>query len=169
LSCEKVNSAPRGRKTCPCSRGDMMVTFMAAVESTVVTTSMPAIVGDPGDFHLFSWVFAAYLLTQATSVVSLVGLRPRQKFARRPCIEADELDEPFERYSVPDVGASLSRQAQSQRLTNLITRAMMAAGCTQVRAGSRLVQSRLRFIQALRRRFEPSLRGPSSLNCFRMS
>src|SRR3984957_16737238 len=46
----------------------MMATFMTAVESTIVGTAMPTIVADLGDFHLFSWVFAAYLLTQAVSV-----------------------------------------------------------------------------------------------------
>jgi EmrB/QacA subfamily drug resistance transporter len=46
----------------------MMATFMAAVESTIVATAMPTIVADLGDFHLFSWVFAAYLLTQAVSI-----------------------------------------------------------------------------------------------------
>ena len=46
----------------------MMATFMAAVESTIVATAMPTIVGALGDFHLFSWVFAAYLLFQAVSV-----------------------------------------------------------------------------------------------------
>src|SRR5690348_14211821 len=46
----------------------MMATFMAAVESTIVATAMPTIVADLGDFHLFSWVFAAYLLSQAVSI-----------------------------------------------------------------------------------------------------
>jgi EmrB/QacA subfamily drug resistance transporter len=46
----------------------MMATFMAAIESTIVATAMPTIVADLGDFHLFSWVFAAYLLTQAVSI-----------------------------------------------------------------------------------------------------
>jgi EmrB/QacA subfamily drug resistance transporter len=46
----------------------MMATFMAAVESTIVATAMPTIVANLGDFHLFSWVFAAYLLAQAVSV-----------------------------------------------------------------------------------------------------
>jgi len=40
---------------------------MAAVESTIVATAMPTIVGDLGGFRLFSWVFAAYLLAQAAS------------------------------------------------------------------------------------------------------
>jgi EmrB/QacA subfamily drug resistance transporter len=46
----------------------MMATFMAAVENTIVATAMPTIVGDLGDFHLFTWVFAAYMLAQAVSV-----------------------------------------------------------------------------------------------------
>jgi len=41
--------------------------FMAAVESTIVGTAMPTIVADLGGFHLFSWVFASYLLAQAVS------------------------------------------------------------------------------------------------------
>jgi EmrB/QacA subfamily drug resistance transporter len=45
----------------------LLAQFMAAVESTIVGTAMPTIVGDLGGFHLFSWVFAAYLLTQAVS------------------------------------------------------------------------------------------------------
>ncbi|HTV87754.1 MAG TPA: MDR family MFS transporter [Stellaceae bacterium] len=46
----------------------LMATFMAAVESTIVATAMPTIVGDLGGFRLFSWVFAAYLLTMAVTV-----------------------------------------------------------------------------------------------------
>jgi EmrB/QacA subfamily drug resistance transporter len=45
----------------------MMAQFMAAVEATIVGTAMPTIVADLGGFDLFSWVFAAYLLTQAAS------------------------------------------------------------------------------------------------------
>lgn len=46
----------------------MAATFMAAVESTIVATAMPTIAAELGDFHLFSWVFSAYLLPQAVSV-----------------------------------------------------------------------------------------------------
>lgn len=42
--------------------------FMAAVESTIVATALPSIVSDLGGFHLFSWVFAVYLLTQAVTI-----------------------------------------------------------------------------------------------------
>ncbi len=46
----------------------MMAMFMAAVESTIVSTAMPTIVAVLGGFHLLSWVFAAYLLTQAVTI-----------------------------------------------------------------------------------------------------
>lgn len=46
----------------------MMAMFMAAVESTIISTAMPTIVARLGDFHLLSWVFAAYLLTQAVTI-----------------------------------------------------------------------------------------------------
>jgi len=46
----------------------MMAIFMAAVESTIIATAMPSIVADLGGFHLFSWVFTAYLLAQAVTI-----------------------------------------------------------------------------------------------------
>src|SRR5580658_8756235 len=46
----------------------LMATFMAAVESTIVSTTLPTIVGDLGGFDLFSWVFTIFLLTQAVSI-----------------------------------------------------------------------------------------------------
>jgi EmrB/QacA subfamily drug resistance transporter len=46
----------------------LIATFMAAVESSIIATAMPTIVGDLGGFRLFSWVFAAYLLTMAVTV-----------------------------------------------------------------------------------------------------
>jgi EmrB/QacA subfamily drug resistance transporter len=42
--------------------------FMIAIEGTIVATAMPTIVGALGDFDLFSWVFTAYLLTQAVTI-----------------------------------------------------------------------------------------------------
>ena len=42
--------------------------FMAAIEGTIVATAMPTIVGELGGFQLFSWVFTAYLLTQAITI-----------------------------------------------------------------------------------------------------
>jgi EmrB/QacA subfamily drug resistance transporter len=46
----------------------MMATFMVAVEGSIVGTAMPTIVAELGGFHLFTWVFAAYLLSQAVTV-----------------------------------------------------------------------------------------------------
>lgn len=46
----------------------LMGTSMAAVESTIVATAMPTIVGALQGFNLFSWVFTVYLLSQAVSI-----------------------------------------------------------------------------------------------------
>jgi EmrB/QacA subfamily drug resistance transporter len=46
----------------------MLVSFVAAIEVTIVATAMPTIVGSLGEFDLFSWVFTAYLLTQGVTV-----------------------------------------------------------------------------------------------------
>src|SRR6202041_3742654 len=48
----------------------MAANFMVAIEATIVSTAMPQIVGQLGGLPLYSWVFAAFLLTQtATTVV----------------------------------------------------------------------------------------------------
>lgn len=46
----------------------LLAMFMVAVEATIVATAMPTIVSDLGGFHLFSWVFTAYLLTTAVTI-----------------------------------------------------------------------------------------------------
>jgi EmrB/QacA subfamily drug resistance transporter len=46
----------------------LIATFMAAIESTIVATTLPTIVGELGGFDLFSWVFTIFLLTQAVSI-----------------------------------------------------------------------------------------------------
>ena len=44
--------------------------FMIAIEATIVSTAMPGIAGQLGDLHLYSWVFASFLLAQtATTMV----------------------------------------------------------------------------------------------------
>jgi MFS family permease len=45
----------------------MCSAFMVAIEVTIVGTAMPTIVGQLGDFNLFTWVFAAYILTSAVT------------------------------------------------------------------------------------------------------
>jgi EmrB/QacA subfamily drug resistance transporter len=42
--------------------------FITAIESTIVATAMPTIVATLGGFELLSWVFTAYLLTQAVTI-----------------------------------------------------------------------------------------------------
>lgn len=46
--------------------------LISSIEGTIVATVMPQIVGDLGGFDLFSWVFTAYLLTQAV-VIPIYG------------------------------------------------------------------------------------------------
>jgi EmrB/QacA subfamily drug resistance transporter len=46
----------------------MLAIFMVATDSYIVATAMPTIVADLGGFRLFSWAFAAYLLTQAVTI-----------------------------------------------------------------------------------------------------
>ena len=64
----------------------MMAIFMAAVEVTIVATAMPTIVAELGGARFFSWVFAAYLLTQAVTT-PLYG-RLADIYGRKPVFVA---------------------------------------------------------------------------------
>ncbi|HQE46561.1 MAG TPA: MFS transporter, partial [Rhodoglobus sp.] len=46
----------------------MLTTFLVAIEATVLSTAVPSIVADLGDFPLFPWLFSVYLLAQAVTV-----------------------------------------------------------------------------------------------------
>ena len=46
----------------------LIATFIPAVESSIVATALPTIIGSLGGFELFSWVFAAPLLTMAVTI-----------------------------------------------------------------------------------------------------
>ncbi|MBW7870655.1 MAG: MFS transporter [Flavobacteriia bacterium] len=47
----------------------LMITMMlAAMNSTIVATAIPQIVGDLGGFSLFSWLFSIYLLVQTVTI-----------------------------------------------------------------------------------------------------
>jgi EmrB/QacA subfamily drug resistance transporter len=46
----------------------LIATFIPAVESSIVATAMPTIVGNLGGFRLISWVFAVPLLTMAVTI-----------------------------------------------------------------------------------------------------
>ena len=46
----------------------ILATFLAALDTTVVGTAMPTIIGPLGGLALYSWVFSSYLLTSTTTV-----------------------------------------------------------------------------------------------------
>src|SRR5574340_103120 len=48
--------------------GIMLSLFLASMESTVVATAMPTVVGQLGGLEHYSWVFAAFMLTSTTTV-----------------------------------------------------------------------------------------------------
>src|ERR1700722_14801330 len=46
----------------------LLAIFIVAVEATIVATALPTIVAALGGLRYFSWVFGAYLLTQAVLI-----------------------------------------------------------------------------------------------------
>src|SRR5690606_17267485 len=46
----------------------MLTMALAAMDSTIVATAIPQIVGDLGGFSLFSWLFSIYLLIQTITI-----------------------------------------------------------------------------------------------------
>lgn len=68
-----VSSANTGNADQPDQRpwilAALMCTMMlAAMDTTIVSTAIPQIVGDLGGFSLFSWVFSIYLLAQTVTI-----------------------------------------------------------------------------------------------------
>jgi MFS family permease len=47
----------------------MAAMFTIAIEATIISTAMPQIAGQLGDLHLYSWVFASFLLAQSATTV----------------------------------------------------------------------------------------------------
>ena len=62
--------------------GIMLSIFLAAMESTVVATAMPKVVGSLGGLSIYSWVFSGFLLT-STVTMPLWG-RLSDLYGRRP-------------------------------------------------------------------------------------
>ncbi|MCL6574309.1 MAG: MFS transporter, partial [Bacillus sp. (in: Bacteria)] len=62
----------------------MLAMFMGAIEATIVSTAMPAIVADLGGFRLYSWVFSAYLLMNSVTV--LIYGKLSDLFGRKPIL-----------------------------------------------------------------------------------
>src|SRR6201996_6269281 len=60
----------------------MLSTGLVALDSTIIATAVPSVVGDLGGFSQFPWLFSIYLLTQAVTVplygkfADVVGRRP---------------------------------------------------------------------------------------------
>ncbi|MDQ0217262.1 DHA2 family efflux MFS transporter permease subunit [Peribacillus cavernae] len=62
----------------------MLAMFMGAIEGTIVSTAMPAIVSELGGFSLYSWVFSGYLLMNAVTV--LIYGKLSDIFGRKPIL-----------------------------------------------------------------------------------
>lgn len=81
------NEQPRQIKRPLVLASIMLAMFLAAIEATIVSTAMPSIAADLGGFSMYSWVFSAYLLTNAGTVLifgKLVGpVRPETYFFDR--------------------------------------------------------------------------------------
>ncbi|GGF66013.1 MFS transporter [Azorhizobium oxalatiphilum] len=79
-----VHATPRQRAYLVCAI--LMSTFMVAVESTIVATAMPSIVGRFGGFDHYSWVFSSFLLAQTSTTVIYGKLA--DIFGRKPVLIA---------------------------------------------------------------------------------
>ncbi|MHC3470636.1 MFS transporter [Streptomyces sp. 7R007] len=64
----------------------MLAMALAALDSTVVSTAVPQIVGDLGGFSVFSWLFSGYLL--AVTVTLPVYGKLSDTFGRKPVLVA---------------------------------------------------------------------------------
>jgi len=62
----------------------MLATFMVAIETTIVATAMPRIVGQLGGFTYYSWVFSAFLLAQ--SATTPIYGKLSDMFGRKPIL-----------------------------------------------------------------------------------
>ncbi len=99
--------------------GIMLSLFLASMESTVVATAMPTIVGQLGGLEHYSWVFSAYMLT-STTTVPLYG-KLSDLYGRRKLYVAA--------MALFLLGSILSGQAQS------MTQLILARGLQGVGAG----------------------------------
>ncbi len=89
------NTLPPAQQTTPAAALDkvqrrwilaalMMTMMLAAMDTTIVSTAIPQIVGDLGGFALFSWVFSIYLLAQ-TVTIPIYG-KLADIFGRKPIL-----------------------------------------------------------------------------------
>ena len=62
----------------------MLSTGLVAIDSTVLATAIPSIVGELGGFDQFPWLFSAYLLGQA--VTTPIYAKLSDTFGRKPIL-----------------------------------------------------------------------------------
>src|SRR6476619_4539553 len=62
----------------------MLSTSLVAIDSTIIATAVPSIVGSIGGFSEFPWLFSGYLLAQAVTVP--VYSKLADIFGRKPII-----------------------------------------------------------------------------------
>jgi len=62
----------------------LLVTFMAAMEVTVVSTAMPTVIADLGGIEHYAWVFTAYIVASTVTVPLLAKLA--DLYGRKPII-----------------------------------------------------------------------------------
>ncbi|HVO77883.1 MAG TPA: MFS transporter, partial [Methanomassiliicoccales archaeon] len=56
--------------------------LLASLDQTIVTTSLPKIIGDLGGWSLYSWLFTAYLLAE-TITIPIAG-KMSDRYGRKP-------------------------------------------------------------------------------------
>lgn len=82
-----VRAGARGRRAVVASL--MLCMGLAALDSTIVSTAVPQIVGDLGGFSVFSWLFSGYLL--AVTVTLPVYGKLSDTFGRKPVLIAGSI------------------------------------------------------------------------------
>ncbi|MFD4999010.1 MFS transporter [Streptomyces buecherae] len=75
---------PRVERRGPVVAALMLAMALAALDSTIISTAVPQIVGDLGGFSVFSWLFAGYLL--AVTVSLPVYGKLSDTFGRKPVL-----------------------------------------------------------------------------------
>src|SRR5262245_54091431 len=85
--------------------GVAMALFMGALENTIVGTAMPTVVASLGGLHLYSWVFAAYIL--ASTVMTPIWGKLAELLGRRFAM--------FGGLALFIVGSALAGASQSMR------------------------------------------------------
>lgn len=81
-----VGASPDTRRRRAVVAALMLAMALAALDSTIVSTAVPQIVGDLGGFSVFSWLFSGYLL--AVTVTLPVYGKLSDTFGRKPVLVA---------------------------------------------------------------------------------